>query len=248
MDLLWLRVAIALLAIVMTWRSMDDHGLTQTSFHWWIGGVSAMQLTHLAEALLGRWQLRREIRAYLRLDPYLRARLVDRVWLSVMRNYLREQLDRESHVDILGGAERYPFPVMDSRLVTRLYWALAAVAAVLLASTLDFVALVGGMRVAFLLLGGAFLVALAYLHRRARYLATMLEVTPFTLVEIHPDGSRRVIAFNQPLQLRNRPRLGRLELRAVGDATYIRIDYDRVGFQRLLDKVLTYGGFREPAA
>jgi hypothetical protein len=248
MDLLWLRISIGVVAFVMMWRTWGDGGMTPASLYWWIGGVALMQLTHLLEPIGDRWLLRREVKAYLSMDPEVRERLLSRVWLSVTREYLREQLAKEPDVEIAQGAEKYPFPTMDRQLVTRLYWALAVVAAALLSSALDLVSLPAGVRLMLICVGGFLLVALGYLRLRGEHLLTVLEITPFAIAEIHPNGSRRVLSFNQPLELRNRPRLGRVELRAEGDQAYIALDYARVGFQRALDRVLTFGGFRQPAA
>ena len=248
MDLLWLRVGIGAVAFVMMWRTWGQSGMTAASFYWWIGGFALIQMTHLLEPIGDRWLLRREVKAYLSMDPEVRERLLSRVWLSVTRQYLREQLANEPDVEFNQGAERYPFPTMDKTLVTRVYWALAIVVAALLSSTLDVVRLPTGIRVMLLCVGGILLAALSYLRLRGEHLLTVLEITPFALAEIHPNGSRRVLSFNQPLELRNRPRLGRIELRAQSDRAYIAIDYSRVGFQRALNRVLTLGGFREPAA
>jgi hypothetical protein len=248
MDLLWLRISIGVVAFVMMWRTWGDDGMAAASLYWWIGGVALMQLTHLLEPIGDRWLLRREVKAYLSMDPEVRERLLSRVWLSVTREYLREQLAKEPDVEIAQSAEKYPFPTMDKQLVTRLYWALAVVAAALLSSALDLVSLPAGIRVMLICVGGFLLVALGYLRLRAEHLLTVLEITPFAIAEIHPNGSRRVLSFNQPLELRNRPRLGRVELRAQGVRAYIALDYARVGFQRALDRVLTFGGFRQPAA
>jgi hypothetical protein len=248
MDLLWVRVAIGAVSFFLMWRAWGPNDMTPASFYWWISGIALMQLTYLLEGVGLRWRLRQEVKAYLSMDPELREHLLSKVWLSVTRNYLREQLAKEPDVEVSGVAERYPFPSMDKRLSARLYWALTAVAAFLLASALGVVSLGLAMRLVFLAVGVALVVGLAYLRQRERHLATILEVTPFAVAEIHPDGARRVILFNQPLQLRNRPRLGRVELRGTGDDRFIPLDYDRIGFQRALDRVLTFGGFREAAA
>ena len=247
-DLLWLRVVIGVGAFVMMLRTGGPGGMTPASFYWWIGGFALMQLTYVLEPLGVWWALRREVKAYLSMDPEVREHLVSRVWLSVTRQYLRDQIAQEVDVEFKHGVELYPFPRMDRRLVIRVYWAVALVAAALLTSALRLVALPSAIRVMLVSVGCVLVLFLGYLRWREGRLLTTLEITPFAIAESRANGARRIISFNQPLELRNRPWLGRIELRTRGTREVIAIDYARVGFQRALDQVLTLGGFREPAA
>lgn len=83
----------------------------------------------------------------------------------------------------------------------------------------------------------------AWARQRARYMETMLEVGPFTIAEVHPSGERRVFRWGDPLLLRGRARLRRLELSAAGRPDYIALDYERVGIDRAVRLVLERGGF-----
>ena len=91
--------------------------------------------------------------------------------------------------------------------------------------------------------GAVALAAMVLLRRRLRRLATVLEVSTFSVAECRPDGIKRVLRFGQPLELRSRRRPRRFELRPAGQQESIRLDYDRVGFWRAMELIWGYAGF-----
>ena len=248
MTFTWVRVILAVVTFVMSWRAMDSRGMTEASFYWYIAGFTLLQLSYIPEKLLERWTLRREVKGYLSLDPTDREARLDRLWLSATRNYLRERLQGQGEVEVEEQIERYPFPVMDSRFSTHLFWASVPVTGAILAAVLGWVSLPLWIQGLLLVLGGTLVGCLILLRRWQQELSTVLEISPQALAMVHPDGSRRTIGFHKALELRNRPRLGRVELREQGSTDYIAIHYDRIGFERALDRILEYGGFPRAAA
>ena len=78
---------------------------------------------------------------------------------------------------------------------------------------------------------------------RLRRMAGSLEVSPFNLTEINHRGDRRALPWNQPLELRNRPRRGCVEIGPPGYGDPIRLDYRLLEFDRALHLVFRHGGF-----
>jgi len=84
---------------------------------------------------------------------------------------------------------------------------------------------------------------------RLRRMADSVEVSPFNLTEVSHRGVRRVLSWQQSLELRNRPRRGCVEIGPLGHPESIRLDYRLLEFDRALYLVLVYGGFiRNPPA
>ena len=101
-------------------------------------------------------------------------------------------------------------------------------------------------REAALAIGMGAVVAMPVLSRRFYRLASVIELTPFAIIEVRADGRRRWLYWTQPLELRNYRWLRRLELAPQGGQGHIPIHYARIGFERLLAVVLERGGFRKP--
>ncbi len=79
--------------------------------------------------------------------------------------------------------------------------------------------------------------------RRARLLASVLEVSPFAISEVAADGSRRTILWSQVGWLKGRPRRRRLEVLTLDGQAALHIHYELVGFYHAVGLVLEYGGF-----
>jgi len=196
-----------------------------------------------AAVLYERWLVRRAVRVLRGLDPAHRDERLQRIWMSDARRYLADRVAAEGVPERQGSVERFPFAHSDRRENTLLFWALALGAAVPLALLLarpPEAPTVGwtGWWVAV-----ACLVGLTAVRRRGRHLTTTLEITPFAVAELGAGGHRRALRWGQALVLRNRPWRRRLELSAAGHPDFIALDYERVGFERVVRLVLEYGGF-----
>ena len=72
-------------------------------------------------------------------------------------------------------------------------------------------------------------------------------------VDLHVGPEQRLrippptVQWSQPLWVRNRPRLGRVELGVRGHPEYIALDYSRLGIMRIVDLVAEYAGLKEKA-
>ena len=248
MAFFWIRWLIYGVMVTGLLTSLGSSGMTEASLYWLVGGIAVMQLSHPAERMVVRWQERKVIRDYLSMDPVIRDELVGKIWMSRTRRELATRLAAEAAVTTEAGIERFPFPRMDTRQTVQLFWGLVPVAAVLLGSAAGLLRLGIGLRLTLIAAGMILVAILILLRRRERHLRTVIEISPFNITEVAPNGAGRRITFNAPLELRNRPRLGRIELRLSGTSDFIALDYDRVGFVRALNRVLDYGGFRASLA
>jgi hypothetical protein len=204
--------------------------------------------TIIALHLLSRaLQVRQTLRNLRRLDPERRRAIVDNIRPFVARTYYDQQLRIDGEPEIGAAVERYPFSPRERREQELLYWGITLIAAVvLLAQTMiahfaTWERLVCGAVVA------GCVAALWFLRKRSRRLETVIEISPFGLAEIHPDGQRRHVRFGIALQLRVNRRRSRAELAAVmAPNDIIALDFDRLGFNRLMERVIDWGGFRPP--
>jgi hypothetical protein len=232
-----LRVALfALYAVLIIWQG------ARADYFWYVIGFVALNtLIGVVERAYVWWGERRALRLFRRLDPYLREDVIRRLFF-VNRQYVREYLEEEGGTERAGSVERFAFGTSDHRETTVAFWLLVCAAAAAWAALLF---LQMPKLVAWLLWAGSglFVVLLAWLRSQTRRLHTVLEISPFGLTEIHPDGSRRYVKWVQPLELRNHPKEHRIELAPPGSSDFIALDYDRVGFWRLVDLVFKYGGF-----
>jgi hypothetical protein len=161
-----------------------------------------------------------------------------------LRAYLEAALARDGSDERVGDVERFPFSRAERRRAAVRYWIGWGVAV----ASLAWAALGTMPRVwrAIVLVPAAVggFVAWAAARRQRRY-SSVLEVTPFRLTEEWPDGLRRTVLFNRYLELENEPARKRVVLRPGGTGTDgIALDYDRLGFRRLMELVVAYGGFK----
>ena len=81
--------------------------------------------------------------------------------------------------------------------------------------------------------------------RRLRRMETHIEVSAFNLTEVSENGARRrVLSWRQPLELRNRRWHKFVEIGPSGLSQSIRLDHQLLEFDRAMQLVLDYGGFR----
>jgi len=62
-------------------------------------------------------------------------------------------------------------------------------------------------------------------------------------IELFPDGQSRTVLFSHYLELHNEPKEQRLRLTPDASDPGIVLDYRRMGFDRLVDLIMTYGDF-----
>jgi hypothetical protein len=173
-----------------------------------------------------------------------RAQFLGQIAEPKLRAYLEVALTRDGSDERAGDVERFPFSRTERRRAALWYWAGWASAALCLGW-----AAVGEVPRVWrgaLLVPAALGAVVAWLAaRRQRRLSSVVEVTPFRLTEAWPDGARRTVLFNRYLELEHRPKERRLLLRPGGaEAEAIALDYDRLGFHRLMELVVRNGGFK----
>ncbi len=247
---------IALLVVylaALAWKAIAG---TMDDFYWYIGGfIVVRQLSYGVERLWWRWRVRRLVAFYRALDPARREQLLDRMWSRAASNELRDALaahgatgghEATDSADGGGMVERYPFSPVDRRENALLTTAIIVIGFGLAALQLS-LRLPAPVAVVLLGLSVAVVFALGWLIRRGRELGTVLEVSRFNIAELRGGERIRGIAWNQPLVLRNRRLLGRVELTAPAAARTIPLGYARVGFLGLLARVVEYGGFQVAA-
>lgn len=70
--------------------------------------------------------------------------------------------------------------------------------------------------------------------------------TPVDSPAVLPHTDRRTMLWRDVWWLRNRPRLGRVEVLGADRRTGIHLHYDRVAFKRAAELVVDYSGFGPP--
>lgn len=161
-----------------------------------------------------------------------------------LRAYLEAALERDGSDERAGDVERFPFSRAERRRAALWYWAGWAVAATALACA-ALASMPRFWRGALLVPAAAGATVAWLAARRQRRLGSVLEVTPFRLTETWPDGLRRTVLFNRYLELENQARQKRVMLRPGGaEVEGIALDYERLGFHRLMELVVRYGGFK----
>ena len=209
-----------------------------------VGYVLVMIVAYLRQVL----GVRRIVRVLRRLDPAFRRAAVSSIDNDFIREYYDQRLRAEGEADITGFVERYPFATSEKPEQTRWYWLIMAVAILALGSQILWPHMAGWQRAMALGVVLACVVLLAVIRERFRRLDTVLEVSQYGLAEVHPDGTRRMLQFNQRLVCRVNRWRGRIDVMPLGGRRRDRIilDFDRVGFNRLIMYVLVMGGFMRP--
>jgi hypothetical protein len=193
-----------------------------------------------------RWlDERRTIRHLNRLDPERRRAIVKNIRPYIDRTYYDQRLRHEGEPEVGGAVERYPFSPRERREQAFLYWAIVLIASLVLL-VLMIVSHASIMeRGVSAVVVTACVAALWFLRNKGERLETILEVSPFGITEVHADGSRRHVSWDAALQLRVNGRRSRVELAPLGtNRDFIALDFDRLGFNRLMEHVIEYGGFR----
>ena len=239
----YLRAAliVAYLGFVLT---QLDSPTGQAALPYAMGGFyGLMALVRAADVLWARWRWRQEIHAFRRYGAPTQAQILDGLWSSGLRSELRRRLDGHEGHESDGVVERFAFADADRQETARLFWTLAPVVALAAVIAAGWLAPPAPWRWMLWAAGAVALAAMVLLRRRLRRLATVLEVSTFSVAECRPDGIKRVLRFGQPLELRSRRWPRRFELRPAGQQESIRLDYDRVGFWRAMELIWGYAGF-----
>jgi hypothetical protein len=158
------------------------------------------------------------------------------------RAWLRHKISEERLPEHAPPVERFVFPAQSHAFNDR------ALGIVLAAAILPAVALfrvragTAGQGVAAVALTS--LLGLAWwLRRRAAYLHSVIEISPFAIREVHASGLRRTLLWNDARWLINRGRLGRVDITSSDRRDRISVHYDRLEFYKALERIIQYGGF-----
>jgi len=148
------------------------------------------------------------------------------------RAAIAHELANEGTIEREGDIERFAFPASFQRWARRRYWTNWALSAAFLSVAAFLGDLATGWRIAWIVSGICFLVAVWRASKLQSALATVIEWTPFHLSEVWPDGTRRTLMLGRGLELL-RDADGDLLLRSSANATAISISSHRIGFGRL---------------
>jgi hypothetical protein len=241
------RVALfaAYLAVVVWKYSKHTEG---NLWIYLIGWFVLRFLIWVAEHGQWRWRERQAVRAVRSLDPAHQEALISKMWLSVDRRFYRKRLAAEGTPERADAVERFFFGASDHRENVLLFWVTAVVCMGLLTVLYTLRDLPTWAACSLWVITVILMIVLAWLRRRERHLATVLEISPFAISEVTPDGTRRTIQWSQALVLWNRPRLRRAQLHVAGRADFVALDYSRLAFERIANLVLDYGKFRREGA
>lgn len=80
--------------------------------------------------------------------------------------------------------------------------------------------------------------------RSERSYDSLVEITPFRVSELFPDGRMRTVLFNGYLELHHEPKLRQLRLTPNPQDPGIILDFRRMGFDRMVELIVRYGRFR----
>ena len=204
----------------------------------------------LLASLWAAWRIRGVINRLRSMAPDERDEVIGRDLPPESREFYEKRLAAEGSVEFNGVVERFPFSSVDRRETIALFWGAASMGGITLAAALGVGDVQEAWRGPALVLGIASVVAMPVLSRRFQRLASVIELTPFAIIEVAGDGRRRWLYWGQPLLLRNRKWLQRADLAPQGASGHIPLHYSRIGFDRLIAEVLERGGFpsrRTPA-
>jgi hypothetical protein len=207
-----------------------------------------------AMSMLSAWRHRKEQReraAFYQIVWQLRAadrptreRLLAELDPPKLRDAIARVIADDGVEEQEGDVERFPYPQGLKRFVSRRYWVLWSMAALLLLLS-AFSSMWIPLRVASAGLA-LFFGALAWkASREERALDSVIEVTPFRVSECFPDGRRRTLSLRGRLVLLNEPARQRVLLAGGPDDAGIALDYRRMGFSRMCELIVRYGGFEQ---
>jgi hypothetical protein len=209
-------------------------------------GYAGVLLWVLGRGALFHWQIRRFIRGLRRFDTPERAKILSGLDNEAAQAYLERKVAEHGEPEVVGLVERFTFSPVDRRESNLLMWgsALAAGAVLMPAIALP----VGNVTRAISIACATALIGTGVtIRNRAPRFLRAYEISPFGLAEVAADGGVRRLSWGYGLTLRNRPWLRRIELAPAGSSECIDIPYSVVGFERLVELILTKGGFSSEA-
>lgn len=199
-------------------------------------------------AIWTAWRVRRVVHRLRSLAPDDRGEVLGRHIAPEARDFHAKRLAAEGSVEVDGVVERFPFSPVDRREAFALFWGAAAIATIALAVAHGVGGVREGARGLALFTGMLAVLTMPVFSRRSYRLASVIELTPFAIIEVRPDGRRRWLYWRQPLTLQNRPWLRRVDLAPQGSRDHIALHYARVVFDGLIAVVLERGGFQHAAS
>jgi hypothetical protein len=212
-------------------------------------GTRADALTFLAILTVARasWNARQErlneVRsAVIELRPYEAAErweAAQSIPSEELRVAVAQALEREGSETGDGFSETFPFPAIFRRRATVRYWrawAFSAAALFIAALTPE---LQAGWRVAWTGLGLMLLVRARRMTRAHEIVDSVIEINPFRISHVWPNGARQSISFADGVRCEDVPEQ-RMFVARSGERA-IAVSYYLVGFNRLAKLVEQYG-------
>lgn len=231
--------AIGAAALIWVWNSTP----VDERVHRFALIFAALGVAVLVACIWVAWRFQRTVHRLRSLAPDDRDAILGKYFSEESREFYASRLAKEGSVEADGMVERFPFSPLDRRESAILFLSLVVLAALALATALGLISAPSAWHSPSLAVGALAVAALPIVSRRLVRLESVLEVTPFGLVEVRGDGQRRWLYWGQPMVLRPNRWLRRLELSPQGSNDHIPLHFGRVGFQRLVQVVLQRGGF-----
>jgi len=221
------------------------HSLVAGQWHWVILGYAILMvgmrgLARVSETVM----LRREIEVFRSMDAAEREHFLAQLWPSGLRAEYKRRVDLDEVQEIDGTTERFRFPKAELRLHWQLFWAGVGCAGAL--AIVSMTRLPFPLRVASAILAALIVALAAWLGGRLTLLTSVLEVGPFGVTLKSAIGGRLTVPFNQPLELRDAPERGYVELMTPAGEIRIRLHRARVASRRAVQLVVERGGFVTP--
>jgi hypothetical protein len=171
-----------------------------------------------------------------------RTRMLAELEPAKLREEVTRVLAADGSEERVDGLEQFPFPKTLIKQTTRLYWTMWVFSIALLAIS-AFTAGPMAYRLAGVAVAGLCGFVAFRAWQREDAFQTIIEVTPFRISELHPNGLIRTIQWNQYLELRNEPQRSCVRLSSGEHDEGLALDYRRMAFTRLLELVREYGRF-----
>jgi hypothetical protein len=192
------------------------------------------------------WQVHQATRNLRRLDDDDRARVLGSITELEVRGKLRQRLESDPGPEVAGSVERFQAESSVVRLATSFYWLVTVLAAAALGGALALQMRAGQQGRSWLLIGAGAVAGVAAIAIR-RYLGILMmaiEVSPFAISELHPDGSRRMLRWQHAAWLRRRRWPARWEVLAGNGRERITVNHELVRVYRALALIIEHGGFK----
>jgi hypothetical protein len=205
-----------------------------------VGAISTWRNRRQREREIAFWSVVWQLRQASAGD---RARMLAELEPEHLRTKVEAILSHDGSNEAVGDVEQFPYPLGLRRLANRAYWFMWALAVSMLITAAAIPAPVW-LRCIPLVVAGCGAYAAWSASQRERSFASVIEVTPFRVSELFPDGRVRTVLFSWYLELHHEAQHQRLRLTPKRDEPGIILDCRRMGFDRLVELVVRYGDFR----